>query len=156
MTNPLLSQWDTPFELPPFTQIKDEDFTPAFDVAIGEARANFTAIAENPDAPTFANTVEAMELAEEALGRVLSVFYNLAGADSTPMREELQREFAPKLAAFSSEISMNEALFQRVEILWNTRDDLGLTDEQARVLMLSHRGFVRAGAQLQGAARDRL
>ncbi len=152
MTNPLLSQWDTPFELPPFVRIKDEDFAPAFDVAIGEARANFAAIGKNPDAPTFANTIEAMELAEEALGRVLSVFYNLAGADSTPMREELQRDFSPKLAAFSSEISMNESLFSRVETLWNKRDDLGLTDEQARVLMLNHRGFVRAGAQLRGGA----
>ncbi|MCF6314933.1 MAG: M3 family metallopeptidase [Marinosulfonomonas sp.] len=156
MTNPLLSQWDTPFELPPFVQIKDEDFAPAFDVSIGEARENITEIAANPDAPTFANTIEAMELAEETLGRVLSVFYNLAGADSTPIREELQRDFSPKLAAYSSEISMNEALFARVETLWNTRDDLGLTGEQARVLMLSHRGFVRAGAQLRGGARERL
>ena len=70
MTNPLLSHWDTPFELPPFAQIKDEDFAPAFDVAIGEARANFAAIGKNSDAPTFANTIEAMELAEETLGRV--------------------------------------------------------------------------------------
>jgi len=156
MTNPLLSQWDTPFELPPFSQIKDEDFAPAFEDAIAEARRNIVKIAANPDAPTFANTIEAMELAEDSLGRVLSVFYNLAGADSTPMREELQLEFAPKLSAYSSEISMNEVLFQRVETLWNRRDDLGLTDEQARVLMLSHRGFVRAGAQLQGAAQERL
>ncbi len=156
MTNPLLSQWDTPFELPPFARIKDADFAPAFEAAIVEARKNIADIAANPDAPTFVNTIEAMELAEETLGRVLSVFYNLAGADSTPMREELQREFSPKLAAYSSEISMNEALFARVEALWNQRDDLDLTDEQARVLMLSHRGFVRAGAQLQGVARERL
>ncbi|WP_428546669.1 M3 family metallopeptidase [Profundibacter sp.] len=156
MTNPLLSNWDTPFQLPPFADISDDDFAPAFDAAMGEARANIAAIADKPDAPTFANTIEALELAEESLGRVLSVFYNLAGADSTEKREELQRGFSPKLAAYSSEISMNETLFQRVETLWQKRDDLDLTDEQARVLMLHRRGFVRAGAQLQGAARDRL
>jgi len=156
MTNPLLSNWDTPFQLPPFADIRDDDFAPAFDAAMGEARANIAAIAENHDAPTFSNTIEALELAEESLSRVLSVFYNLAGADSTEKREELQRDFSPKLAAYSSEISMNAALFQRVETLWQQHDDLDLTDEQARVLMLHRRGFVRAGAQLQGAARDRL
>ncbi|HGG63799.1 MAG TPA: peptidase M3, partial [Rhodobacteraceae bacterium] len=156
MTNPLLSNWDTPFQLPPFADISDKDFAPAFDAAITEARENTVAIADNPDAPTFANTIEALELAEESLSRVLSVFYNLAGADSTKIREELQREFSPKLAAYSSEITMNEALFQRVETLWQQRDDLELTDEQARVLMLHRRWFVRSGAQLQGAARDRL
>ncbi|MCK4712854.1 MAG: peptidase M3, partial [Marinosulfonomonas sp.] len=156
MTNPLLSRWDTPFELPPFASITDDDFAPAFKVAIDEARANIVVIAGNADAPTFGNTIEALEQADEALGRVLSVFYNLAGADSTSAREELQREFSPKLAAYSSEISMNEALFGRVETLWGKRDELGLTDEQARVLMLTRRSFVRAGAQLQGASRDRL
>jgi len=156
MTNPLLSNWDTPFQLPPFADISDGDFAPAFETAMDEARANIAAIAENHDAPTFSNTIEALELSEESLGRVLSVFYNLAGADSTEKREELQRDFSPKLAAYSSEISMNAALFQRVETLWQKRDDLDLTDEQTRVLMLHRRGFVRAGAQLQGAARDRL
>ena len=156
MTNPLLSRWDTPFQLPPFADISDDDFAPAFENAIAQARESIASIAGNKEAPTFANTIEALELAEESLGRVLSVFYNLAGADSTEKREELQRDFSPKLAAYSSEISMNKALFQRVETLWQQRDDLDLTDEQARVLMLHRRGFVRAGAQLQGAARDRL
>lgn len=156
MNNPLLSRWDTPFQLPPFADIQDDDFAPAFDAAISEARTNIAMIADNPEAPTFANTIEALELAEETLGRVLSVFYNLAGADSTRKREELQRDFSPRLAAYSSGISMNKALFQRIETLWQQRDELDLTEEQARVLMLHRRGFVRAGAQLQGAARDRL
>ncbi len=156
MTNPLLSQWDTPFEIAPFGQISDEDFAPAFDMSMAEARKNIEAIADNPDAPTFENTIDAVEQAEEALERVLSVFYNLAGADSTPKREELQRLFSPKLAAYSSEINMNPALFERIETLWQKRDDLGLTDEQSRVLMLHRRGCVRSGALLQGAERDRL
>jgi len=156
MTNPLLSNWNTPFELPPFADISDDDFSPAFDATIAQARENIKEIAENLAEPTFENTIEALEQAEDDFGRVLPVFYNLAGADSTPKREELQREFSPKLAAYSSEISMNAALFSRVETLWELRDQLGLTPEQQRVLMLSYRGFVRAGAQLQGAKRDRL
>jgi peptidyl-dipeptidase Dcp len=156
MTNPLLSDWTTPFELPPFADISDDDFAPAFEVAIKQARENIKAIADNTAAPTFENTIEAFEQAEEGFGRVLSVFYNLAGADSTPKREELQREFSPKLAVYSSEISMNAALFDRIDTLWQQRDKLGLSDEQQRVLMLSHRGFVRAGARLQGKAKQRL
>lgn len=156
MTNPLLSHWDTPFEIAPFGEISDDDFEPAFDIAIKEARQNYISVSENPDAPTFENTIEALEQAGEVFDRVLSVFYNLAGADSTPKRQELQRVFSPKLAAFSSEINMNSALFARVETLWQQRDDLALTNEQSRVLMLHRRGFVRAGALLQGDDRDRL
>ena len=156
MTNPLLAPWTARFELPPFEAIRDEDFEPALEAAMAEARANIAAIAEAPEAPTFANTIEALELADEALGRVLSVFYTLAGSDSNPAREALQRSFSPKLAAYGSEITMNEALFARIEALWQARDTLGLTDEQMRVLTLSRRSFVRSGAQLQGTARERL
>ncbi|SPF75391.1 Dipeptidyl carboxypeptidase [Aliiroseovarius pelagivivens] len=156
MTNPLLSAWDTPFELPPFDRITDADFEPAFHAALDDTRAAIAAITDTPDAPTFANTVEALELADAPLDRVLGVFYNVAGSDSTPAREELQRMFSPLLAAFSSEVTMNADLFQRIEALWQARDTLGLTDEQARVLMLTRRRFVRSGALLEGADRDRL
>jgi len=156
MTNPLLSDWDTPFQLPPFEAISDDDFAPAVDAALEAAKANITVIVENADAPDFANTVEALEVAEELLGRVLGAFYTVAGADSNPAREALQRDFAPKLSAYGSWVTANAALFARVEALWDQRDDLQLTDEQARVLMLTRRGFVRAGAQLRGTAADRL
>ncbi|MCK0169479.1 M3 family metallopeptidase [Aliiroseovarius sp. S1123] len=156
MTNPLLSAWDTPFELPPFDLISDADFEPAFHAALDDTRAAIAAITDTPDAPTFANTIEALELADAPLDRVLGVFYNVAGADSSPAREELQRTFSPLLAAFSSEVTMNADLFQRIETLWQSRDTLGLTDEQARVLMLTRRRFVRSGALLEGADRDRL
>ena len=156
MTNPLLADWSTPFQLPPFADISDADFAPAFDVAIDAARAEIAAIAECSDAPTFANTIEALELAGQRLDQVLGVFYTLAGTHSNDAREALQREFAPKLSAYSSEITMNAALFGRIETLWQARETLGLSDEQMRVLMLTRRGFVRAGARLQGAARDRL
>ncbi|WP_424939196.1 M3 family metallopeptidase [Aliiroseovarius sp. S253] len=156
MTNPLLSAWDTPFELPPFDRITDADFEPAFHAALDDTRAAIAAITDNSDAPSFANTIEALELADAPLDRVLGVFYNVAGADSSPAREELQRTFSPLLAAFSSEVTMNADLFQRIETLWQSRETLDLTDEQDRVLMLTRRNFVRSGALLQGADRDRL
>ncbi|WP_062762435.1 M3 family metallopeptidase [Falsirhodobacter sp. alg1] len=154
--NPLLSDWTGPFGLPPFDAITDADFEPAFEAGLAEARKNIAVIADDPAAPTFANTIEAMELAEETLERVAGVFYTLAGADSTDAREELQRILAPRMSAFSSEIINNHALFRRIDTLWQTRDDLDLTDEQLRVLELYHRMFVRAGAALRGEDAARL
>ena len=150
MTNPLLAIWDAPFGLPPFDLISDSDFEPAVDAALTESRANIAAIAENSAPPTFANTIEALERADATLRRVLGAFYSVAGADSNPAREELQRKFGPKLSAYASEVSENKALVARVEALWDVRDDLDLTAEQQRVLMLTQRGFTRAGAQLAG------
>jgi len=156
MTNPLLADWTTPFQVPPFAEISDDDFAPAFEAALATSREAIKQIADNPEPASFANTIEALERADEALDKVLSVFFNLSGADSNPAREALQRAFSPKLAQYGSEITMNAVLFARVETLWQARETLGLTDEQARVLYLTRRGFVRAGAQLQGADRDRL
>jgi peptidyl-dipeptidase Dcp len=154
--NALMRDWDTPFGMPPFAAIRDEDFAPAFDAAFAEARKAVAAIAGDPEAPSFANTIEAMERASRGLGRVAAVFYNLAGAHTNDRLEALQREVSPKIAAFRSEVAMNAALFARVEALWEGRAELGLTDEQARVLELYRRMFVRAGARLEGADRARL
>ncbi|MDO9639591.1 MAG: M3 family metallopeptidase [Pseudotabrizicola sp.] len=148
--------WTTPFGLPPFDQIKDEDFAPAFDAALAEARANIAAIADSAEAPDFANVIDALELAEGALDRVAGVFYNLSGADSNDAREALMRDLAPKMSAFSSEVSNNKALFARIEMLWDSRDTLDLTQEQLRVLTLYRQMFVRSGALLEGQAAERL
>ncbi|WP_226689339.1 M3 family metallopeptidase [Ruegeria arenilitoris] len=156
MTNPILSNWTTPFEIAPFNAISDDDFAPALEQAMQAHNAEIDAIADNPDAPTFANTVEALEAAGEQMDKVLSVFFTVAGADSNPAREELQRDFSPKLAAHFSGISSNKVLFQRLADLWSRKEDLNLTDEQARVLMLTHRGFVRAGAALEGEKDARM
>ncbi|WP_298435916.1 M3 family metallopeptidase [uncultured Jannaschia sp.] len=156
MTNPLLSDWTGPHALPPFDRIEDDHFAPALEQGMAEGRAAIAAIGATEAAPTFANTIEALERSDRTLDRVAGVFYNLAGADSTPAREALQREMAPKLSAYSSEITNDAALFARIEDLWARRDDLDLTDEQARVLMLTRRGFVRAGAALKGEAAERL
>ncbi|QFT58650.1 Peptidyl-dipeptidase dcp [Sulfitobacter sp. THAF37] len=156
MTNPLLQDWHTPFDLAPFDRISDDDFAPALEQALAAHNAEIEAIAQNGDPAGFANTVEALEAAGGALDKVLGVFFTVAGADSTPAREKLQRDFSPRLAAHFSEISANKALFARVAEVWDKRDDLDLTDEQARVLMLTHRGFVRAGAALDGEEAARM
>ncbi|MAU43828.1 MAG: peptidase M3 [Yangia sp.] len=156
MTNPLLADWDTPFRIAPFDRISDADFAPAFEEALAAHLAEIEAIADNTDPASFANTIEAMEGAGEGLDKVLSVFFSVAGADSNDARQALQREFSPKLAAHSSAIYANAALFARITDLWERRDDLGLSEEEARVLYLTHRGFVRAGAALTGAEADRM
>jgi peptidyl-dipeptidase Dcp len=156
MTNPLLKDWNTPFELAPFDKISDDDFEPALDQALAAHRKEIDAIANSDAAPTFGNTIEALEQAGRQLDRVLGVFFTVAGADSNPAREELQRKFSPLLAAHFSEISSNKALFARVAEVWKKRDSFDLTPEQARVLMLTHRGFVRSGAALEGAQDARM
>ena len=156
MSNPLLADWDTPFQIAPFERIGDAHFAPALETALEAARDEVRAIAENPEKPSFSNTIEALETSGEGLDKVLSVFFSLAGADSNPERQELQRDFGPKLAAYSSEVTGNKKLFARVRALWEDRDSLGLNDEQARLLMLTHRRFVRAGAALDGEEDQRM
>lgn len=156
MTNPLLAHWATPFEIAPFDRISDDDFAPALDEALNAHNAEIDAIASNSEAPSFANTIEALEGVGEALNKVLSVFFTVAGADSNPTREALQRDFSPKLAAHFAEISGNKALFARIAAVWEARDTLDLTDEQARILMIAHRDAVRSGAALVGDQEKRM
>lgn len=156
MTNPLLMPWETPYGIAPFDAIEDAHFAPAFEEALAAHLAEIEAIADNPEPPTFANTIEAMEGAGAALDKVLGVFFNLSGADSNETRQALQRDFSPKLAAHSSAIYSNAALFARIGALWEGRETQGLTPEEERVLYLTHRGFVRAGAALEGEASARM
>ncbi|VDC28054.1 Peptidyl-dipeptidase dcp [Pseudogemmobacter humi] len=153
--NVLLEPWDTPFGLPPFARIRDEDFAPAFDEALRLARARIHEIATG-DGADFDAVIGALELAERELDQVAGVFYNLSGADSNPTREALMRDLAPKMSEFSSEITNNKPLFAKIETLWQARESAGLNPEQLRVLELYRRMFLRAGAQLEGAAAERL
>ncbi len=156
MTNILLRDWDTEFGLPPFDAIRDDDFAPALETALQTHGAEIAEIAADDRAPDFDTVIGALEAAGQELSQVLGVFFNVAGADSNPVREQLQREFSPKLAAHFAEISSNKALFARVDAVWNQRDDLDLTAEQARVLMLTRRNLVRSGAALEGAEDARM
>ncbi|CAJ0853608.1 peptidyl-dipeptidase Dcp [freshwater sediment metagenome] len=154
--NPLLNTWTTPFGLPPFGAIRSEDFRPAFETALASHKAEIAEIAQNPDEPTFANTIEALERAGKLLTDVGSVFWNLTGTDTNPQLQEIERDMASALSRHASEISMNPELFRRVDSLYEKRGGLGLTAEQRRVLELTHKNFVRAGAQLNAEEKERL
>lgn len=154
--NPLMAAWDTPDGVPPYDRIRPEHYEPAFDLAIAEARAESQRIANDPAAPTFENTIEAMERAGRQLSRVSSTFFTVASADATPANQAVQKNVAPKLARLSNETMLDQALFQRVDTLYTTRAQLGLTPEQTRLLEETHRRFVRAGAALSPEARTRV
>ena len=150
--NTLLSDWNTPFAMPPFAQIETKDFAPAFDAALKEGRKNSAVIAADIFPATFENTIEALERSDRLLDRVAGVFFNIAGADSTPELEELQQDLSPKLAAYSSELLMNADLWVRVDAI----SEHDLNAEQKRVLSLYRKMFVRAGAKLKGDDKLRL
>ena len=153
--NPLLQTWTAPFAAPPFAAIKPEHFGPAIEAAMRLHDGEIDAIASDPAAPTFANTIEAMERAGRKLVDVGSVFWNLTGSNTNDALQALEREWSPKYAAHYTNISTNAALFARVDTLFAQIDSLGLTAEQRRLLDKSYKGFVRSGAKLEGAARDR-
>jgi peptidyl-dipeptidase Dcp len=155
-TNPLLQDWTGPFALPPFAAIRPEHFMPAFDAALDRAAAEREAVAIDPAEPDFDNTVAALERSGRDLGRVAAVFFNLVGADSSDALEAIQTAIAPRLAKFGAETFTDPRLFARFQALKAQEDSLGLTDEQKRVLFLTHRRFVRAGARLDQAGRDRM
>ena len=150
-----LRRWDGPLGLPRFEAIEIDMFGPAFEAAMMDHLAEIDAIASNGDEPTFENTIEALERAGDALSKVGSVFWTLAGNDTNDAIQALERDLSPKMARHSSAISMNEALFARVDALHDRKDALDLTPEQDRLLTKRWEGFVRSGAKLTGAARDR-
>ena len=152
--NPELTRWTGPEGLPRFDLIRDDDLAPAFDRELAAAEAAMEAIAANPEAPTFANTVAALETAEEGLNRVLSIFYTLASVDSNPAREALQRDFAPRLAAYNSKTGMDPRLYARVKAVAATAD--ALPPEDRRITDLALRGLTRSGAGLDDPARARM
>ncbi|MEM7545686.1 MAG: M3 family metallopeptidase [Pseudomonadota bacterium] len=156
MTNPLLSDWTTPFGIPPFAEIDIADFKPAFEAALTEDRADIDAIAGNASAPDFENTIAALERSGKALTKVASVFFNQAGVNSSDGMREIEQWAAPVLSAHSTETVMNAKLFARIDALHGARATLNLTAEQDRVLDLTHKSFVRSGANLTGDDRARM
>jgi peptidyl-dipeptidase Dcp len=154
--NPLLEAWTTPFGVPPFDRIQPGHFEPAFTIALERHRGEIDAIAADPAPASFANTIDALERSGETLERVGGVFWNLAGANTNPELQAVERAMSPVLAKHYSDIGMNQGLFRRIDALWEQVDALGLTAEQRRVLELTHKRFVRAGAQLSGEDRARL
>lgn len=155
-TNPLLAPWHTPFGAPPFDLIRPEHFSPAFTEAMAAHLAEIEAIATNPEAPSFANTIAAMERSGRMLKRVAATFGNLVASHGNAALQEVEREMAPRLADHGSRISLDPRLFARVQALHANRATLGLAPDELRLLERSHLGFVRAGAALSEAGRTRM
>ncbi len=154
--NPFFETWATPFAVPPFGAIVPEHFWPAFERAIAEHDAEIARIADDPGEPVFDNVLGALERAGRSLRRVGGVFWNLAGANTNDSLQEIERNISPVLARHWQRIALDPQLFARIDALLARRDALALTDEQRRVLDLTHRGFVRGGARLGDADRARL
>jgi len=154
--NPLLAPFSAPFGLPPFLEIASAHFRPALEAAMAENRAEIDRIARNPAAPDFENTIAALERSGRRLQTVGGVFWNVAATDSTPELQAIERDISGALARHENEILLNAALFARVDALHETRAELGLGEEETRVLELAHRRFVRAGARLGAEQRLRM
>jgi peptidyl-dipeptidase Dcp len=151
-----LVNWTGHEGLPRFEAVKDTDFAPAFDAALASHEAEIDAIANNPEPPTFANTVVALEIAGDELSRVSALFWSKAGAHTNEVIQALEREIAPKMSRHYSKIGTNPALFNRIDALWEGRNVLGLDLEATRVLERHWKGFVKSGAKLDKAEQERL
>ena len=141
---------------PQFDRIKDSDFAPAFDAGMAQQLKEMEAIANNPEAPTFQNTIVAMEKSGQLLSRATSVFFNLVGTDKNDAREKLETDYAPKFSAHSDAIALNPKLFARIKALYDARDTLGLDPVDRRLLEKRYQDFVRAGAALTDAQKARV
>ena len=155
-SNVLLTPSTLPLQYPPFDQIHDEDFAPAFDQGMREQLEEVAAITANPDAPNFENTIVAMERNGQTLQRAATVFYSLVGADTNDARKALQAEYAPRFAAHSDAIYLDGKLFERIDALYQNREQLDLDAESLRLLERYRTDFVRAGAQLDESQKVRL
>ncbi|MGM4895583.1 M3 family metallopeptidase [Tardiphaga sp. 709] len=154
--NPLLKAWQTPFETPPFDEIRPEHFMPAFEQAFFDHSAEIAAIVNDPAAPDFANTITALERSGKLLSRVASVFYDLVSAHSNPAILEIDKDVSSRMARHWNPIMMNAVLFGRIVALHDKRAELGLTTEQMRLLERTYTRFHRSGAGLDEAAKARM
>ncbi|MBX8825504.1 M3 family metallopeptidase [Ochrobactrum sp. SFR4] len=151
-----LSQWSGPLGLPDFSKFSDADFKAAFDIALEKDWADVETVLQNPDAPTIENTLKALQLSGRDLSHIAAIFWMRAGAHTNEDIQALEREVAPKMSRHHSRIMMNEALFARLDALYQNRINLGLDTETLRVLEKSWKGFVRNGAKLNAQDKARL
>jgi len=155
-SNPFYAPSTLPFKAPPFDKIKDADFQPAIEAGMAQQQAEIENIANNPQAPTFANTVVAMEKSGQLLDRVMAAFNGVTGASMNPTLQEVQTAEAPKLAAHADFIYLNAKLFARVTAIYNQRASLNLDPESLRLVERYHDKFVHAGANLPEADKAEL
>ena len=154
--NPFRQDWQTPFGVPPFAEIEDDDYMPAISKAIEELRSEISAITAITSEPTFENTILALELAGSPLDKVAYTFNNVTNTDSNDMLRELETQIFPLLTREFDAIVLNEVLYERVKTVYDARDELDLDEQQARLLELTHRRFVRAGAIFAPEVKERV
>lgn len=155
-TNPFLTEFQTPYGVPPFDQIKLEHYEPAFMKGIDEQKANIQAITSNAEAPTFDNVIVAFDNSSPILDRVGGVFYNLTEAETTDKLTALSMKLAPVMSEHNDNILLNEALFAKIKDVYQQKDSLQLTTEQRRLLEKTYKSFVRSGANLPADKQARL
>jgi len=155
-TNPLLKEWKTPFGVPPFGEIKEEHFMPAFEAGMAAQAAEIEAIAGSEEPPTFENTLVALDESGQLLSKVSKTFYNLNSANTNEQMQAIAKEVAPLLSRHRDDIRLNEKLFQRIKAVEAHKGELDLTREQERLLEENYNSFVRGGANLEGEAKEKL
>ncbi|MCU4174060.1 M3 family metallopeptidase [Marinilabiliaceae bacterium N1Y90] len=155
-SNPLMSKYETPFNVPPFEQIKAEHYMPAIDKAMAEHKQEVEAIITNKEAATFENTIVALDNAGKSLSEVLSVYYSLKSAHGTEGVMAIAQEVGQKMSAHGDDISLNPELFARVKVVYDQKDELELNGEQQMLLKDTYKGFVRSGVSLDEAKKTEL
>lgn len=155
-SNPFSKKWGTPHEMPNFAVIKSEHYLPAFKAAIKQQKQEIAAIVNQKSAPTFENTIEAIEFSGNLLSKVSGVFYNLTSAETNDDLKAIAKEVSPLLSAHSDDISLNDALFKRVAAVYDKKDSLELTTAQKKLLEDTYVGFVRSGAKLNSEQKEKI
>ena len=156
MDNPFFKEWKTPFQTPPFNEIKLDHYLPSFEEGIKQQKAAIDAIINSAEKPTFENTITALEKSDKFLERVNNVFSNLNSANTNTEMQNIARTVTPLLTKNRDDINLNPGLFQRVKQIYNNLDNLDLTVEQKTVLENYYLNFVRGGANLTEQEKDKL
>ena len=154
--NPLLQQWDTPFETAPFEKIKVEHYLPAFEVAMEEHNKEIQAIIDNAEEPNFENTIAALDYAGATLSKIAGVYYNMMAANTSKELQKVHEKVGPMMATHSDNVSMNADLFAKIKKVYDAKDNQNYTGEQLALLEKTYNKFVRSGALLDAAKQEEL
>jgi peptidyl-dipeptidase Dcp len=154
--NPLLEEFKTPYQTTPFSKIKNEHYQPAFKQAIVLAKQEIDTITDNQEAPTFNNTLEALDFSGELLGRISRIFFNLNSSETSKEIQQIAKEVSPLLSEFSNDIGLNQKLFERIKSVYQNKKQFNLTPEQDTLLEKNYKSFVRNGANLNDTDKEKL
>ena len=155
MENPFYKNYKTQFEIPPFSEIEEKHFMPAYFKGMEEHNNEIVQIIQNTEKPSFENVIIAMERSGELLDKVNAVFFNLSGSATNKKLQEIEKEISPKLSQHYDSISLNPYIFKKVSLLWEDVDNLNLSQEERKILEETYKRFIRSGALLEGLDKDR-